>query len=75
MLVRGIGGVLHLLREAAAGGFGRHLDHVACHVHFPAVVEATQPAILVAAKYQRGAAMRAVAIHHAHAPIGIAEGD
>ena len=55
---RRIGLELHLLDEAAVRRLGRHLEHVAFHVHLPAVVEAAQPAFLVAAdrRAKRGGA-------------------
>ena len=49
------------------------LDDVAVYVHLPAVVQAAQAAVFIAAKHQRYAAVRAVLVHHANAAIGIPE--
>ena len=55
------------------GGLRRHLDHVAFDVEFPAVIEAAQPAFLVAREQQRGAPVRAVFVEHAEAALAVAE--
>ena len=74
-LDRAIGLGLHLVLEVLAGGRARHVDAVAGDVVLPAVIDAAQPALLVAAEEQRGAAMRAAMIHHADATLAVAEGD
>ena len=73
-LMGGIGLLLHLFLEGALAGLGGHVDRIAVHIELPAVIEAAQPAFLVAAKGQRGLAVGAEFVEHAHAPIGIAEG-
>jgi hypothetical protein len=67
--------VLDLVHEPAFGRLRRHLNDVALHVDFPAVIETAQSALLVAAKRQRHAAMRAVFVEHAQAALGVAEHD
>ncbi len=69
-LARRIGFVLHPFRNVAAGRLGRHLHDVAVHVEFPAMIEAAQPALLVAREDQRGAPMRTVFVEHADAALG-----
>jgi hypothetical protein len=59
--------------QATACGLGGHVDHIACHIHLPAVVEATQTTIFVAAIDQRNFAVWAVFVHHAHAAFGVPE--
>ena len=66
---RRIGLVLHRLQQrCAAAGLRGHLEDVAVHVELPAVVEAAQAALLVAAEDERGAAVRAVLAEHAERP-------
>jgi hypothetical protein len=67
--------VLHLQPLAGARRLGRHVDHVAFHVEFPAVIEAAQAAFLVAAEGERRPAVRAELAQHAEAALGIAEDD
>ena len=67
--------MLHLRAKAALGRLGRHLDDVAFNVHLPAVIEAAQAVLLVAAVRQRCAAMRAMQIERAQAPGRIAKHD
>ena len=74
-LARRIGLVLDLGREAAFRRLRRHLDHVAFDVELPAVIEAAQPAFLVAADHQRGAPVRAILVEHAEAAVGVAKHD
>src|SRR5712691_7510157 len=49
--------------EVALRWLGRHVDAAAIEVVFPAVVDAAQSALLVAAKEERGAAVRAILLH------------
>src|SRR5260370_10040510 len=58
-LARRIGLVLYALRNVAFGGLGRHLDDAAFDVEFPAVIETTQSAGLVALGDARTAPVRA----------------
>jgi hypothetical protein len=72
-LLRLIRLVLYLLRHRTRGRFGHHLDDVALKVHLPAVIQTTQTAVLVAAVNQRNASVRTVFVHHANAPLRVAE--
>jgi hypothetical protein len=72
-LARWVGLVPDALGNEAVGGFGRHLDHIAVHVEFPAVIKAAQAAFLVAREDQRCAPVRAVLVEHADAPLAVAE--
>ncbi|MCY1165339.1 hypothetical protein D9M73_52450 [compost metagenome] len=72
-LLRRISQVLDLLCHAAGCRLRHHLHYIAVHVHLPAVVKATQAAVLIAAKHQRHTPVRAVFVHHAHAAIGVAK--
>lgn len=67
--------MLDLLGKAALGRLGDHLQDVAVHVEFPAMIEAAQPAFLVAAEEQRGLAVRAELAEHADPPVRVAIGD
>ena len=51
----------------------RHLDALAGHVEFPAVIGAAQAALLVAAEPQRDAAMGAELVDQAVAALAVAE--
>src|SRR5262249_58775345 len=51
-----------------------HVDAAAADVELPAVVDAAQPALLVAAEEERGAPVRAILVEQAHPALGIAEG-
>src|SRR5215468_8128637 len=58
--------------------FGRNIGHVeaiAFGIEFPAVVDASQPALLVAAKEQRGATVRAAVVENPDATGAVAERD
>jgi hypothetical protein len=61
------------VRDEAVFGFGRHLHHVAVHVKLPAVIEAAQPALLVAREHQRRASVRAIFVEYADAAFAVAE--
>jgi hypothetical protein len=65
--------VPHPLRDAAVGGLGRHFHHVAFDVEFPAVIEAAQPAFLIAPEDQRGTPVRAIFVEHPDAAAAVAE--
>src|SRR6185312_14835650 len=67
----GIGFVLDPFRNEAVGGLGRHFHDVAFNVEFPAVIEATQAALLVARKYQRRAPVRTVLVENANTALAI----
>ena len=49
-----------LVFEAAISGLIRHIDAGTRRVKLPAVIHATQPALLAAAKEQRGAPCRQI---------------
>jgi hypothetical protein len=51
------------------------VDRVARHVELPAVVDAAQPAFLVAAVIQVRAAMRAAPVEQPDPAVRVAEGD
>ncbi len=51
-LTRGVGFVLNPFRNEAGGRLGRHFHDVAVHVEFPAMIEATKTALLIAGEYQ-----------------------
>ena len=74
-LPRGVGLVLHAFGEAAFAGFGGHVDDVAVHVEFPAVIEAAEAALLVATEGEGGLAVGAGLAEHAEAAVAVAEGD
>jgi hypothetical protein len=53
----------------------RHLEAVACRVELPAVIDAAQAALLIAAEEQGGTAMRAAVIEDADPPRTVAKRD
>src|SRR5262249_61265894 len=65
---------LDFLLEALVLGHVRHVEAVAGDVELPAVIDAAQPALLVAAEEQRGATVRAAMVDHADAALAVAEG-
>ncbi len=60
---------------ARPGRHVRQVDRFAGHVELPAVVDTTQPAFLVAAEKQVGAAVRTVGIDEPDSAPGITERD
>ena len=72
-LVGGVGPHPDLLAERRR--LARHVHAAAFGVVRPAVVDAAEGGVLVAAVVQRRAAVRAVLLHQADAPGGVAEGD
>ena len=64
-----------LVLEVGLGGLVGHLEAGAGCVEFPAVVVAGEAGVLVAAKEERCAAVRAVLGEQAHVAVGVAEGD
>ena len=72
-LTRRIGLVLDLVGDAGCRRLRRHLQDVAVDVDLPAVIEAAQPAFLVAAEHKRGAAVRAVLVEHAEPAVAVAK--
>ncbi len=73
-LARRISDVADHLAEVRIA-LGRCLEHLAGHVKLPAVIDAAQAALFVAAIDQRGATVRAEFVHQPDAALGIAEGD
>ncbi len=71
----GVGLDLHRLMVTHAGRYVRQVDRLAGHVELPAVIDAAQPAFLVAAVEHVRAAMRAADVDEADASLGVAEGD
>src|SRR6185437_12193004 len=71
----GIGGDPHLALQLLAIRFRRDVDALATHVEFPAVIDAAQPALLVAAVEQRRLPMRAIGLDQADLAVGVAKGD
>src|SRR5207342_321786 len=69
----GIGPVLAAPIRSSGLGLRRTLDDVAFDVDLPAVVQAAQPAFLVAAERERGAAMRAMLVENAQTPGAVAK--
>ena len=62
-----------LLNQATALRFRGHVNHIAHHVHFPAVVQTAQTAIFIAAINQRRFAVRAILVHHTDTAQGVSE--
>src|SRR5262249_55026008 len=69
----GIRRLADLVLEVTLGRLIRHVDAGAGHVKLPAVVDAAQPALLVASKKQRGAPVRAIPRKEAHLSVRISE--
>ena len=70
-LVHRVGPHPDLLAER--GGLARHVHAPAVHVERPPVVDAAERRVLVAAEVQRRAPVRAVLLHQADPPGGVAE--
>src|SRR5205823_1720286 len=65
----------HLLLEVAFGGLVGHVDASAVDGELPAVVDAADASLLVAAEEQRGAAVGAVVLNQADLARGVAVAD
>ena len=74
-LAGGIGRQAHLVLEVVFLRLVHHVDAGAGDVELPAVIDAAQPAFLVAAEIERGAAVRAQFVQQADAAVGVAERD
>ena len=61
--------------EILVWGHVGHVQAIAVHVVFPAVIDTTNSALFIAAKEERGAAVRAAVIHDADAARGVAKRD
>src|SRR3954469_11908394 len=70
----GIGCRMPLGLEVALCRLGRHIDAGAADVELPAVIDAAQARLLVAAEEQRGATMRTGLLHETHRARAVAEG-
>src|SRR5204863_6672618 len=66
---------LDLLLERALGRLVRHVDTATGYVEFPAVVDASEPVLFVAAEEQRRAPMRAVLSDQSGSTFRISKGD
>ena len=75
LVPRRIGPGFHLVFEILMGWHGGHVQAIAVHIVLPAVIDTTDAALFVAAKEERGAAVRAAVIHDADAARGVAKGD
>src|SRR5581483_11220385 len=64
-----------LVLEAGFWRLVGHIDALAAHLELPAVVDAAQPLLLVAAEEERGAAVGTVVAQQPHLAPGVAEGD
>src|SRR5262249_46376490 len=65
----------HLVLEILRRRHARHVDAVSGYVELPAVIDAAQAALLVAAEKQRCATVRAAVVEHPNAPGAIPERD
>jgi hypothetical protein len=74
-LDRRIGLHAHAVLEAAVVRLRRHVDAGALDVELPAVVDARQPALFVAADHHRGQTVRAARVEQTDAPVRVAERD
>ena len=70
-----IGAGLYLAAEILFGRQVRHIEAIALGVELPAVIDAAQPALLVAPEEQRGAAMGAAVVQDADRSAAVAERD
>ena len=61
--------------KRATRRFRRRVENVAAHVHFPAVVNAAQAALFVAAEEKRRAAVRTVLVEQTDPALAVAKGD
>ena len=64
---------MELLLEVAIAGLRRHIKHVAVDAVFPAVVDAPQAAVFVAAIEKRGSAVRTTLAEQANASLAVAK--
>src|SRR5216684_6405675 len=74
-LDRRIGGDVDMLLELVLRRLVELVEAVAFDVEFPAVIDASEAAFLVAPEEQRDAAMRAEFVDEPDAAIAVAEGD
>ena len=66
---------MDLVLEVVLRRLVQHVDAVAGHVELPAVIDAAQAALLVAAEVQRDAAVRAELVDQPDLAVGVAERD
>ena len=74
-LDRRIGGDVDLVLELLLRGLVQLIDAAAVDVELPAVIDAAQPAFLVAAEKQRGAPVRTILVQEPDLALGVAERD
>src|SRR5581483_1735386 len=74
-LVGGIRVRAHVELDHALDRFARGVEDLPVRRDLPPMVEAADAPLLVPTKKEGGAPVRAPLLHHAHAPIGIAERD
>ena len=74
-LDRGVGLLADLVLEGELFRLVHHVHTATADVELPAVVDAPQPALLVAAEEQRGAAVGTELVEQADAAAGVAERD
>src|SRR4029077_5925559 len=74
-LDRRIGGDVDFVEKLVLGRLVHLVDAAAGDVELPAVIDAAQPAFLVAAEEQRGAAVRAIFVQEPDPPLTVAKGD
>src|SRR6201998_502989 len=72
-LLAGISLDANVVLEATSNRFSRHLRHGARYIEFPAMIDASQPAILVATEDQRRTPMRTGLVDQPNATSGIPE--
>src|SRR5207244_3063410 len=70
-----VGRDLDLVLEVALRGLAWHFHAVTAHVILPAVVDAAQTGLLVAAEEERGATVRAVAVDESDRSVAVPKRD
>src|SRR4029077_18111528 len=73
--MRGVSSVTQFLPEVAVTGLSRRIKYAAVDVVFPAVVDAAQAALFVAAVEKRGSAVRTTLAKQPDAPPAVAKGN
>src|ERR1041385_7285379 len=65
---------MELVAESTGRRLARHIDALPVHVELPAVVDAAETTLCVAAEEEGGATVRAVYVDEADAALAVAEG-
>lgn len=73
--LHGIGLVLDLVGHATRCRLGHHFKHIACDVKLPAVIQAAQAGVFVAAVDQRRTTVRTILVEHANVAFRVPEYD